>query len=205
MSSPPSNARYHSTIHGGPVSTEGPDASREPARLGGVELQKVSFVRMDPPVLIPGGAFPHDRTNSSAIQDTGLASASAGPKFQPDAKRNVPSASRSASMRYPRSGSSTNCQGRIADGFRIKHGSAGKKGPHEIGNQLIAGPVAAADGIAGASAAPARRRAVERIGGKKDSRYAVVTSSAQPFEFEYGSRPPIGSFSRYPQTHSRFS
>ena len=60
---------------------------------------------------------------------------------------------------------------------------AGEKRPHQVGNQLIARPVAPTDGVASPCArsatacAPCPRR-------KKESRYAEVTSSAQPFEFE---------------------
>src|SRR6266853_1254399 len=63
---------------------------------------------------------PHDATNLSAIHETGLASVSAGPKFQAEAKRVASSESFSASIRYPRNGSSTNCHGRNADGLRMR-------------------------------------------------------------------------------------
>ena len=60
------------------------------------------------------------------------------------------SASRSASIRYPRRGSSTNCHGRMRKRISNQARLSRQESTHEIGNQLVAGPVAAADGISGA-------------------------------------------------------
>src|SRR5712671_6468569 len=94
---------------------------------------------------------PHACANLSAIYDTGFASSSAGPKFQPDAKSFGPSSNRSARIRYPRRGSSTNCQGRMAEGFRIKQACLARKG---LSDQESVGwsPVTTADHISGPSA-----------------------------------------------------
>jgi hypothetical protein len=95
-------ARYHSTTQSG-VCFKG-STGRQPRKAPPLEafsLRKWASGGCNPASRIHEAPFPQDRVNSSAIQDTGLASISPGPKFQPEAKREASSASRSASMRYP--------------------------------------------------------------------------------------------------------
>src|SRR6516165_8708314 len=128
--------------------------------------------------------LPHELASLSAIQDTGLQSVSAGPKFQPDAKRLPSCESRSASIRYPRNGSKTNCHGRMAEGLRIKQGLPARKPRTRSGiswSAVQSPPPMAFPARADASATP--WRATESRG-KKESRKAAVTNSEHPFEFE---------------------
>ncbi len=176
-----------------------PSPSRRPASERGllrVRAPSASTQRRSP-TLAP--AYPRSTRRASHRHRP-------GPKFQPDANAGTVVASRSASIRYPRSGSSTNCHGRYADGFRIRQGSSRQKGSHQIGNQLIAGPVTAADGIAGARAA--QRHAVAAQSVRRKKRLSVRTWSPARRSLSSSNTdrcPPIGSFSRYPHTHSRFT
>ena len=92
---------------------------------------------------------------------TGCTSSSPGPKFQPAASSGS-SHSACARTRYPLSGLSTCCQGRTA--CRVAHAQrlAGERRAHQVGDQAVLAPVAAADHVARAGRGDPRRRRARR-------------------------------------------